>query len=112
MTDTLIMLFTSTLGGLGMFLLILVFSFKAAQVILKNRKGFQDEEVALLEFDDCQYNDEMDIPEGIDEGVDILFISTSENVMKLKTDNSIQEQSKAKVPNSGMQSLVLKKKRF
>ena len=69
------MLLTLTLGGLGMFLLVLAFSFLAAQIVVKNREMF-DREECLVECDDCEFDEEIDALEGIETDKDIFIIQT------------------------------------
>ena len=89
-----------------MFLLVLVFIFLSAQIMVKNSERIGDEEDGLVVFDDCQYNDGIDTLVGEDTDKDIFFINPGENMMNVETSSSIQN-SEIKVRNSLMQSLRL-----
>ena len=110
MSDALGMFMTITLGGLGMFLLVLVFSFLAAQLLVKKREGFGDQEDALLEFDDCRHNNGIVPKEGRGEDQDIFFIRDTEDVMNVKTKYSFQAKGDSNPPVSLLQRLGLKDK--
>ena len=58
-----------------MFLLVLAFSFLAAQIVVKNREIF-DREECLVKFDDCEFDEEIDALEGINTDKDIFIIQT------------------------------------
>ena len=92
-----------------MFLLVLVFIFLAAQIMVKNRERIGDEEEdGLIEFDGCHNNDGIDTLVGVDK--EIFFINPSENMMSVETSSSFQDKSEIKVRNSLIQSLKLKER--
>ena len=77
-----------------MFLLVLAFSFLAAQIVVKNREMF-DREECLVECGDGEFDEEIDEEinalDGIDTDKDIFIIQT-ENKKNIKPDLATKPQ--------------------
>ena len=70
-----------------MFLLVLAFSFLAAQSVVKNREMF-DRAECLVDYDDCECDEEIDALDGIDTDKDIFIIQTeNEKTNQARPDN-------------------------
>ena len=59
-----------------MFLLVMAFSFMVAQIVMKNREDFADEEGYLI---NCEGEDTMEVLEEVKSDKDIFFIGSSNN---------------------------------
>ena len=89
-----------------MFLLVLAISFLTAQMMVRNWKSVGDEEDALVDFDDCQDNNEIVTAEVKAEDPDIFFICDTDSVRDVKTKYSSQARNEEK--ESWMERLGLK----
>ena len=88
LSDSLGMILTITIGGIGMFLLVLAISFLAAQILVKNREVFADED-GLMECEVYECGEVIDVSEEIETDRDIFIIQTDEGLGN-KVDNSLQ----------------------
>ena len=71
-----------------MFLLVLAFSFLAAQIMMKNRDVIADEDV-LVECEGYECGDDIDVKEEIETDGDIFIIQT-EDALENEVSNSIK----------------------
>ena len=77
--DALGLLVTLSLGGLGMFLMVLAFSFMVTQILMKNKEGFTDEEDYLVECEGHDEEDPTEVLEEVKSDKDIFIIETSDD---------------------------------
>ena len=78
-SDALGLLVTLSLGGLGMFLMVLAFSFMVTQILMKNKEGFTDEEDYLVECEGHDEEDPTEVLEEVKSDKDIFIIETSDD---------------------------------
>ena len=85
-----------------MFLLVLAFSFLAAQIMMKNREVFADEDV-LLECEGYDCGDEIDVKEEIE---------TDRNIFIIQTDEALENEvsTSFKISRNLMKTVNIKEK--
>ena len=78
-SDALGLLVTLSLGGLGMFLMVLAFSFMVTQILMKNKEEYSEEEGYLVESEGHDEEDTKEVTEEAKSDKDIFVIGSSNN---------------------------------